>query len=146
MSVKEPSEYAKLPKGTRFLVGAIDAETADLVLLKDAMSIGTTGKGNSFIDVTRLIDMDYKSMSDDAEGPEKEFVFLDDSTDADLLAFLASADAGETKKVRIEFPNGRWADIIVVLGGWSLQELEKGKPMMLVVTAKQNGIDRGVTV
>jgi len=145
MSIADPSTYAKLPKGTRFLFGELAAETANLKLLKDATAIGSTGKAGTFIDVTRLIDLEYKSMADDAEGPEKEFIFLDDPSDADLQAFLVKADENGAVKVRIEFPNNRWADMEIVLAGWSLQELEKGKPMMIVVTAKQNGIQRGIT-
>lgn len=143
--IADPSTYAKLPAGTRFLTGAVDAETADLKLLKDATAIGATGKPAAFIDATRLIDTESKSMADMTEGPEKEFVFLDDPGDADLTAFLASVDKNETVKVRIEFPNNRWADMTIVLGSWSMQDLEKGKPMMIVVTAKQNAILRGVT-
>jgi len=77
--------------------------------------------------------------------PDKEFVFLDDPNDTDLQALLTKAEAGETVKIRIEFPNARWADMIVALGGWSQQELDKSKPMYLVVAGKQNSIDRGVT-
>ncbi len=142
----DPSTYAKLPAGTRFLFGEVADATIDLKLLKDAMAIGATGKPGTFIDATRLIDTENKSIADLSEGPEKEFVFLDDPTDADLQAFLAKADATEAVKVRIEFPNDRWADMTIVLAGWSMQELEKGKPMQIVVTGKQNAIDRGITV
>lgn len=143
--IKDPSTYAKLPAGTRFLFGALDAETGALKLLKDANAVGATGKTTAFIECGRLIDEDKKYMADLSEGPDKEFVFLDDPTDPDLQAFLAAADAQETVKVRLEFPNGRWADMAIVLGGWSLQELDKGKPMSLVVNGKQNSIERGIT-
>lgn len=145
MSQVDPSTYAKLPAGTRFLFGEVTDLTAALKLLKDAMAVGATGKAGTFVDATRLIDEEYKYIADVGEGPDKEFVFLDDPTDTDLQAFLASADAGDTVKVRIEFPNDRWADMTIVLSGWSLQELEKGKPMQIVVTGKQNAIDRGIT-
>jgi len=146
MPVADPSTYAKLPAGTRLLFGELADATETLVLLKDATAVGATGKAGTFVDATRLIDTDNKYMADMAEGPDKEFVFLDDSGDADLTAFLAKADGKETIKVRIEFPNLRWADMTIVLAGWNLQELEKGKPMMIVVTGKQNAIARGVTV
>lgn len=144
MSQVDPSTYAKLPAGTRFLFGEITDETVALALLKDATAVGATGKSGSFVDATRLIDTDYKYISDMAEGPDKEFVFLDDASDSDLSAFLAKADSGSTVKVRIEFPNQRFADMTIVLAGWSLQDLEKGKPMQIVVTGKQNAIERGV--
>ncbi|PSW53019.1 phage tail protein [Photobacterium leiognathi] len=143
--IPDPATYAKLPAGTRMLWGALDAETANLKLLKDADAVGVTGKSASFIECGRLIDTSKKYMADLPEGPDKEFVFLDDPSDADLLAFLAAAEAGETVKVRIEFPNKRWADMVIVLGGWSMQELDKGAPMKLVVNGKQNDIQRGIT-
>ena len=145
MAVAEPSTYAKLPAGTRMLYGAIADETAALTLLKDANAVGVTGRTTGFVEAERLIDTERKYIADMPEGPDKEFVFLDDPTDADLQAFLDQADNNATVKIRLEFPNGRWADMIVVLGGWSHQELDKGQPMYLVVNGKQNSIDRGYT-
>lgn len=142
---KDPSTYAKLPSGTRVLYGAIEDDTAALKLLKDADAVGVTGKTAGFVECTRLIDIERKYISDLAEGPDKEFVFLDDPSDTDLQALLTKADNSETVKIRIEFPNKRWADMIVALGGWSQQELDKSKPMYLVVAGKQNSIDRGIT-
>ena len=141
----DPSTYAKLPAGTRVMFGAISDDTAALKLLKDADAVGVTGKTAGFVECTRLIDTERKYMSDLPEGPDKEFVFLDDPSDADLQALLTKAEAGETVKIRIEFPNNRWADMIVALGGWSQQELDKSKPMYLVVAGKQNSINRGIT-
>lgn len=145
MAVAEPSTYAKLPAGTRMLYGAIADETAALTLLKDANAVGVTGRTTGFVEAERLIDTERKYIADMPEGPDKEFVFLDDPTDADLQAFLDQADTNATVKIRLEFPNGRWAEMIVVLGGWSHQELDKGQPMYLVVNGKQNSIDRGYT-
>ncbi len=145
-AIADPSTYAKLPAGTRFLYGAVDDDATALKLLKDADAIGVTGKAASFVEATRLIDTERKYITDLPEGPDKEFVFLDDPSDADLLAFLAATDAKQTVKVRIEFPNTRWAEMIIVLGAWSLQELDKSAPMKLVVSGKQNAIDRGITV
>lgn len=144
-AVKDPSEYAKLPAGTRVLWGAASAETAELKLLKDADSIGATGETASFVDATRLIDTSKKSINDLAEGPEKEMVFLDDVSDPDLQGLLDAAEAKQTVKVRIEFPNTRWAEMIIVLAGWEHRELDKGQPMKLVVKGKQNSIERGKT-
>ncbi len=145
MAVAEPSTYARLPAGTRMLYGAIADETAALKLLKDANAVGVTGRTAGFVEADRLIDTERKYIADMPEGPDKEFVFLDDPTDSDLQAFLDQADTNATVKIRLEFPNGRWADMIVVLGGWSHQELDKGQPMYLVVNGKQNSIDRGYT-
>lgn len=145
-AIKDPSEYATLPAGTRVLFGQVDAETTALKLLKDADAVGSTGESSSFIDSTRLIDTSKKFISDIAEGPDKEYVFLDDPEDADLQALLASAEAKQTVKIRIEFPNKRWADMIIVLSGWEMRELDKGAPMKLLVKGKQNSITRGVTV
>lgn len=142
-AVKDPSEYAKLPAGTRVLWGAASAETSALKLLKDADALGSTGETAGFTDATRLIDTSKKSINDLPEGPEKEFVFLDDVSDADLQGFLDAAEAKETVKVRIEFPNTRWAEMIIVLAGWEHRELDKGQPMKLVVKGKQNSITRG---
>lgn len=144
-AVKDPSLYAKLPAGTRFLWGAPTAETAALKLLKDADAIGATGETAGFTDATRLIDTSKKSINDLPEGPEKEFVFLDDVEDTDLQSFLDAAQAKETVKVRIEYPNGRWAEMIIVLAGWEHRDLDKGQPMKLGVKGKQNSINRGKT-
>ncbi|BBB29376.1 hypothetical protein [Neptunomonas japonica] len=146
MSVADPSTYAKLPAGTRFLWGPLGTATADLKLLKDANAIGATGKKGGFVEADRLIDTEKKYIADMKDGEDKEFAFLDDPTDDDLTAFLAAADADQTVIVRIEFPNGRFADMNVALNGWSTQELDKGKPMMLVASGKQNAINRGMIV
>lgn len=143
--VKDPATYAKLPAGTRVLFGELSDATEALKLLKDADAVGVTGKTASFVECTRLIDDERKYISDLPEGPDKEFVFLDDPSDADLQAFLTKAEAGETIKMRIEFPNSRWAEMTIVLGGWSQQELDKSKPMYLVVNGKQNSLTRGIT-
>lgn len=144
-AIKDPSEYATLPAGTRVLFGPVDAETTALKLLKDADAIGATGESSAFIDSTRLIDTSKKYIADIAEGPEKEFVFLDDPSDEDLQALLVSAEAKQTVKIRIEFPNARWANMLVALSGWELRELDKGAPMKLLVKGKQNSIERGIT-
>ncbi|WP_136487874.1 phage tail protein [Vibrio sp. H11] len=143
--IKDPGTYAKLPAGTRVSWGQVSDETADLKLLKDADSVGVTGKTSGFVACTRLIDTETKSIADLPDGPEKELVFLDDPDDADLQAFLDAAENLQTVKVRIEFPNTRWADMILALGGWSHRELDKNQPMYLVVSGKQNGITRGKT-
>ncbi|KYN82211.1 hypothetical protein ATY36_13805 [Vibrio cidicii] len=143
-ATKDPSTYAKLPGGTRVLFGAVGAEVAALKLLKDANAIGVTGRTSGFVEADRLIDTERKYMADIPEGPDKEFLFLDDPSDPDLQDLLDKADANETVQIRIEFPNGRWANMNVVLGGWSHQELEKSKPMYLAVSGKQNSITRGV--
>jgi len=145
MSIPEPSTYAKLPAGTKMLYGAPTDETANLKLLKDANAVGVTGRTTGFTEAERLIDTERKYIADMPEGPDKEFVFLDDPTDADLQAFLDQAEATATVKVRLEYPNGRWADMVIVLGGWSHQELDKSQPMYLVVNGKQNSIVRGYT-
>ncbi|HCE2429427.1 TPA: hypothetical protein NGU10_001475 [Vibrio parahaemolyticus] len=145
MAVADPSTYARLPSGTRMLYGAPADPTENLKLLKDANAIGVTGRTNGFVEADRLIDTERKYIADMPEGPDKEYVLLDDPTDSDLQGFLDQANANDTVKIRIEFPNGRWADSIVVLGGWSHQELDKGQPMYLVVNGKQNSIDRGYT-
>ncbi|MCV6612444.1 MAG: hypothetical protein OIF55_16910 [Amphritea sp.] len=143
MSIADPSTYAKLPDGTRFLWGALGTATADMKLLKDADAVGTTGKTAGFVAVDRLIDTEKKYMADTPDGEDKEFVFVDDATDADLQSFLNAADTRDTVLVRIEFPNGRWATMTIALGGWRQAELAKGEPLKLVVSGKQNGIDRG---
>ncbi|ENG5980566.1 hypothetical protein ABUV06_001380 [Vibrio alginolyticus] len=144
-TLKEPSTYAMLPAGTRVLFGGIEDEVGALKLLKDANAVGTTGKTSGFTEADRLIDTERKYIAEVPEGPNKEFAFLDDPSDADLQSLLDKAEANETVKIRIEFPNKRWAEMIVVLGGWSHQELDKSKPMYLVVNGKQNSITRGIT-
>jgi hypothetical protein len=145
MSIADPATYMKLPSGTRVLFGALADDTASLKLLKDANAVGTTGRTAGFVDATRLIDVEEKSIADMPVGEEKEFVFFDDPTDVNLQGLLAAADAAESIKLRIEYPNGRWADMTIVLSGWKQQEATKGEPLKLAVTGKQNGIDRGYT-
>lgn len=143
--IKDPSQHAKLPAGTMVKWGPVDADVSALKLLQNADSVGATGETGSFIDVTRLIDTEKKFMSDLAEGPDKEFAFLDDPDDVDQEAFLTAAKNKETVQVQIEFPNRRVAKMIIVLSGWTLRELNKGEPMKTVVTGKQNSITRSVT-
>jgi hypothetical protein len=143
MPIADPATYMKLPSGTRVLFGALADATADLKLLKDANAVGTTGKTAGFVDATRLIDVEEKSIADMPVGEEKEFVFYDDTTDSNLQALLAAAESNESVKLRIEYPNGRWADMVIVLSGWKQQEPVKGEPLKLAVTGKQNGIERG---
>ncbi len=145
MSIADPATYMKLPSGTRVLFGAIGADEADLKLLKDANAIGTTGKTAGFVDATRLIDLEEKSIADMPVGEDKEFIFFDDPTDVDLQALLAEAESQKSVQLRIEFPNGRWANMTIVLSGWKQQEVTKGEPLKLAVTGKQNGIERGYT-
>lgn len=144
MAIADPSTYALLPAGTRVLWGATDSAQDSMQLLKDADAVGVTGKDATFQEVTRLIDTESKYIAGLAEGPDKEFVFVDDPSDAALQGLLDAAEAKETVKIRIEFPNSRWAEMTVALGGWSHQELDKASAMKLVVKGKQNGIERGV--
>lgn len=149
MSVPDPGTYAKLPAGTKCYWAAADVDYAttpeSFKLLKDADAIGVTGKQASFNEITRLIDEEAKFMSSLPEGPDKELVFLDDPSDTDLQAFLAAAEARQTVQFRVEFPNQRWALMVIALGAWSLQELDKKAPMKIVVNGKQNAITRGIT-
>ncbi len=145
MPIADPGTYMKLPSGTRFLWGAITAITADLKLIIDADGVGTVGKTAGFVEVTRLIDTDKKYISDMPEGEDKEFTFFDNPADSDLQALLAAAASGDSIKVRLEFPNGRWADMTIALSGWKQQEVTKGEPMKVSVAGKQNGIERGYT-
>lgn len=145
MSVADPSTYVKLPAGTRVLFGAIADATVDLKLLKDANAVGATGKNVGYVDATRLIDEETKYIADMPDAPDKEFVFFDDPDDADFQALLEAADAQQAVKIRIEFPNRRWADMIIALGSWTQKELSKGEGMQIIVTGKQNGITRGTT-
>nr|AKN37685.1 Phage tail fiber protein [Vibrio splendidus] len=141
--IPEP-DYAKLPAGTRFKVGAVGAALADMVLLKDADQVGVTGKTTSYSQVTRLIDTDHKYMAQMSEGEDKSFRFLDaGETDQDLNDFLKSSERKETKAVLIEWPNKRYALMNIVLGGWAHEEPDKTNAMYLTVAGKQNGLVRG---
>ena len=142
-TLADPGTYAKLPAGTRCLYGSVDDEVSAMKLLKDADAIGVTGTTASFVECTRLLDTEKKFITDLPEGPDKEFTFLDDPSDLDMQAFIAKAEAFDVVKMRIEFPNNRAADMIIVLAGWSMQELDKGKPMYIKVSGKQNAITWG---
>lgn len=141
-NIKSPSEYATIPAGTRVLYGATGGTVAAAQLLQSAMGIGATGKKGTFMKVTRLIDTEAKYMSDMGEGEDKTLVFIDDPTDTAQEALLASADAKETKVFYMQFPNGRQAEIELVLNGWSLQAVDSpdGKVLQVEVYGKQNRI------
>ncbi|MCE2597201.1 hypothetical protein K6Y31_20720 [Motilimonas cestriensis] len=144
--VKDPGTYAKLPAGTRVYFGDIGAVMPDgFKLLQSADQIGSTGEKAPLEKVTRLIDTEEKFMAALKEGPDKEFLFLDDPSDTDQEVFLLAAENNEVKVVRVEFPNGRWAEMTIALAGWELKDLDKNKPMMVSVSGKQNAINRGVT-
>lgn len=140
--IKSPSEYATLPAGTRVSCGAVGAAIAAAQLLQSAMGIGATGKKGTFMNVTRLIDVESKYMADMGEGEDKTLVFIDDPTDTAQTALLTSADAKETKVFFMQFPNKRIAEIQLVLAGWSLQAVDSpsGKVLQVEVYGKQNSI------
>lgn len=71
-AIPEP-DYAKLPAGTRFKVGAVGATLAEMVLLKDADQVGVTGKTTSYSQITRLIDTDHKYFAQMSEGKISRF-------------------------------------------------------------------------
>lgn len=141
-NIKSPSEYASLPAGTRVLYGPTSGTVAAAQLLQSAMGIGATGKKGAYLKVTRLIDTEPKYMSDMGEGEDKTLVFIDDTTDTAQEALLASADAKETKVFYMQFPNGRQAEIELVLNGWMLQAVDSpdGKVLQVEVYGKQNRI------
>ncbi|MDF4554907.1 hypothetical protein [Vibrio parahaemolyticus] len=142
-AIPEP-DYAKLPAGTRFKVGAVGATLAEMVLLKDADQVGITGKTTSYSQITRLIDTDHKYFAQMSEGEDKSFRFLDaGDTDPELNGFLKDAERKKTKAVLIEWPNNRYALMTIVLGGWAHEEPDKTNAMYLTVAGKQNGIVRG---
>ena len=145
MTIADPGTYMKLPSGTKVLWGAVEDLTADLKLLINADSVGSIGKIAGFVEATRLIDTEKKFIAEMPEGEDKEFIFFDNPADADLQALVTAADANQTVKIRVEFPNGRWADMIVVLSGWRQEEPNKGEPLKLAIVGKQNGITRGYT-
>lgn len=138
----DPSSIAKLPAGTRMLFGQVGDTVDQLKLLQHADGVGATGQSGGFIECTRLIDQQKKFMADLAEGPEKAFTFLDDPSDLNQVAFCQAAENRETVLIRIEFPNTRGAEMVVVLSGWEIAELNKGEPMKAVVNGKQNSITR----
>ncbi len=142
--IKDPSTYAKLPAGTRMLFGPLGQPYSTFKLLKDADQVGATGEKGGFIQCTRLIDKVHKSIADMKDGPEKEFVFLDDPNDTNMQEFLTLAESDSGVSVRLEFPNKRFAQMEIVLSGWEMQELDKSKPMYVVVAGKQNKIVRGI--
>ncbi|EKO3721378.1 hypothetical protein P0F40_000833 [Vibrio metschnikovii] len=141
--IKDPVKYARLPAGTKVYCAEIDNPEARK-LLKDMNAIGTTGKKSGFVEVDRLIDVEPKFMADTPEAPDKEWILIDDPTDENTAWLLDKADLNEAVIIYVEFPNRRWAEMVIALGGWELKELEKGKPMMLSVAGKQNSIKRGI--
>lgn len=144
-----PSQYAKLPKGTKcyFSTDTSKTEAADMIVLDEMDGVGETGKANGFVECTPITwDGDKQYINDQGEGPDKAFVLLDNPTGTGLLAFQAAADAQQEVNIRYDFPNKRFAVIRVLLGNWSIQELDKSKPMYIVVNGKQQElISRGVT-
>ncbi|WP_017375456.1 hypothetical protein [Enterobacter oligotrophicus] len=140
--IKSPSEYAKLPAGTRVSYGSKGATITTAALLQSAMAIGAMGKKGTFMKVTRLIDTEPKYMADMGEGEDKTMVFIDDPDDTAQMALLTAADANETKVFFIEFPNKRIAEVELVLSGWSMQEVDQpdGKILQVEVYGKQNSI------
>lgn len=146
-NIKSPSEYASLPAGTRVLYGPTGGAVATAQLLQSAMGIGATGKKGAFLKVTRLIDIEPKYMSDMGEGEDKTLVFIDDTTDTAQEALLAAATDKATKVFYMQFPNGRQAEIELVLNGWSMQAVDSpdGKVLQVEVYGKQNRIKWTVT-
>ncbi|MBA5234754.1 phage tail protein [Pectobacterium aroidearum] len=140
--IKDPSQYAMLPAGTKVLWGVAGTVLADAKLLQSAMGIGASGKKGAFLKVTRLIDTDPKYMSDMGEGEDKTFTFLDDPDDADQEDFLKAAESKSTVALFIVYPNKRVATFSLVLAGWSVQAVDSpdGKVMQVEVYARQNSV------
>lgn len=143
MSIKDPATFAKLPDGTVVKYGAPAALFATFKALPNMTAVGETGKTGGFVHVPRLIDTEKKFIADTPEGPDKEFVLVDDPDDADQEAFVDMAKSRAAVQIYLEFPNGRWALQTVALAGAKLQALEPGKPMHMVVAGKQNAIQWG---
>ncbi|MCB5311907.1 phage tail protein [Yersinia intermedia] len=140
--IKSPSEYAKIAAGTRVSYGPKGVLLTAAKLLQSAMAIGATGKKGTFIKLTRLIDTEPKYMADMGEGEDKTFVFIDDPDDANQTALLADAKSNKTVVFFMQFPNGRVAEVEIVLSGWSLQAVDspEGKVLQVEVYGKQNGV------
>lgn len=140
--IKSPSEYAKIGAGTRVSYGPKGVLLTAAKLLQSAMAVGATGKKGTFIKVTRLIDTEPKYMADMGEGEDKTFVFIDDPDDANQTALLADAKSNKTVVFFMQFPNGRVAEVEIVLSGWSLQAVDSpdGKVLQVEVYGKQNGV------
>ncbi|EKS7779754.1 phage tail protein [Edwardsiella piscicida] len=148
--IRSPSEFAMLPAGTRVSFGPLGTAIDAGKLLQNAMSIGTTGKKGTYVEVTRLIDTEPKFMQDMGEAEDKTFIFIDAPDDTNQEAFTAAAEAKETVLMFIEFPNKRVATQELALNGWSMQSVDtpKGKVLQVEVYAKQNSVSwsRKVTV
>lgn len=141
--IKSPSEYAVIGAGTRVSYGPKGVLLAAAKLLQSAMAIGATGKKGTFLKVTRLIDTEPKYMADMGEGEDKTLVFIDDPDDENQTALLADAKNNKTVVFFMEFPNGRVAEVEIVLSGWSLQAVDspEGKALQVEVYGKQNGVN-----
>ncbi|OWF79251.1 phage tail protein [Yersinia kristensenii] len=141
--IKSPSEYAKIPAGTRVSYGPKGVVLSAAKLLQSAMAIGATGKKGAFVKVTRLIDKEPKYMADMGEGEDKTFVFIDDPSDENQTALLADAKLDKTVVFFMEFPNGRISEVEVVLAGWTLQSVDApdGKVLQVEVYGKQNSVN-----
>lgn len=140
--IKNPSEFAKLPAGTRVSYGPKGTLLAAAKLLQNAMSIGATGQKGTFLKVTRLIDTSHKYMADMGEGEDKTFVFIDDPDDVNQNALYDDAKNKKTIVMFIQYPNRRVAEVELVLSDWSLQAVDSpdGKVLQAEVYGKQNSV------
>lgn len=140
--IKDPANFAKIPAGTRVSWGLNGATLATAKLLQNAMGIGAMGEKGAFLKATRLIDTSHKYIGDMGEGEDKTFVFLDDPDDKNQEDLLASAKAKEAVIFFIEYPNGRIAEVGIVLSSWSMQQVDApdGKILQTEVYGKQNSI------
>lgn len=139
--IKSPSEYASIPAGTRTYWGMKGTLKTAAKLLQSTMAIGAVGKKGTFMKVARLIDRDPKYMADMGEGEDKTLVFIADPTDANQQALLEAAEANKTVVFFFDFPNGRSAEMELVLSGWAQQAVDQpdGKVLQDEVYGKQNG-------
>ncbi|NSL16653.1 phage tail protein [Serratia marcescens] len=140
--IKDPATYAKFPAGTRVSWGPLGTTLEKAALLQSAMSLGTIGQKGSFLKVSRLIDTSPKYIGDMGEGEDLTFTFIDDTSDKDQMAFMASAVKKEAAVMFIEYPNKEVANLTLALAGFARQAIDgpDGKILQVEVYAKQNDI------
>lgn len=112
------------------------------LLLDNAISFGATGEKGEFIDVTPISKTTKQFTRGLKTPPDREFEFFDIPGDANYQIYLQAVkdeDNVAQIKHRIDFKNGRRAEMNVVMNGYMLDSPEGGNALKMKVSGQQSG-------
>ena len=108
------------------------------IALPEAHSIDAFGTEGSFVDATTLADTTKKYVAGIKDTPEINLVVNHDAASTAVSGILAAANAGETVKMKVTFPDGQTATFDMALSGYTTQ-VEGENLIRHTIKGKQSG-------